>query len=914
MSGNSTSKGTLYGTNSLYLEELYEQYIEDKNSVPDHWRDFFAGMDEGASAASSSAGTSDGLMPAAESDKQSRVSQMINAFRAHGHRRAHINPIAAAPDLDDDLKPIAFGLTAADLDEEFSTEGVLPQPKAKLRDIFEAIRNTYCRTIGVQFTDIPRNERIWLQQRMEGLQNKPKFSAEEKQRILKGLMVAENFEQFLHKKFVGVKRFSLEGGETLIPMLDVMIDAAGESGVTDVVMGMAHRGRLNVLVNILNKPLEHMFSEFAGTWSMANDCSSGDVKYHKGKAYDITTNKGYDLHVSLLPNPSHLETIDPVVEGSTRARQKRIGDTERRKVMPLLIHGDTAFIGQGVVAETFNLGTVEAYTTGGTVHVVINNQLGYTALPHEGFGTEYCTDFAKMLQVPIFHVNADDPEACCHVMQLAMAYRSRFQRDVVIDMVCYRKYGHNEGDDPSFTQPLMYDTIKNHSSTYAIYQAQLADEGTMSKDDSKKVRDDHTDVMQKALDKAKEGVEGEREMFNGIWSEYSLEDKDEADTSISEKTLKAISDATVSWPDSFTPHPKVAKGMEKRSENLLEGGMDWGAAEMAAYGALVSEGVSVRLTGQDARRGTFSHRHGVLIDYKTAQPYTPLQTIATGDAELEIHNSTLSEYAVMGFEFGYSMSSPKNLTVWEAQFGDFANGAQIIIDQFLASSETKWDRMSGLVLLLPHGMEGQGPEHSSARLERFLQLCAENNMTVCNPTTPAQIFHLLRRQVMRKVRRPLVVMSPKSLLRHPKAVSSPEDLTSGKFLKVIQDNNIDIKKARRVVLCSGKLYYDLIAAQEEKGKQAEDVAIVRLEQLYPLPLTEINAALKGLNSKAEIVWAQEEPRNQGAWWYVQDTLQPELKQNIRLIARPSAAAPAVGSPKRHMEEQKEICDAVFAAK
>ncbi len=908
----SNNKANLYGTNSLYLEDLYEQYTADSESVPSHWRDFFAGLADGAAITQPSV-TNDGLATAPSTEKQSCVSQMINAFRTHGHRRAHTNPLKPAPDLDDDLKPISFGLTADDLQHEFATEGVLKEPYAPLSDIFEAIRSTYCRTVGVQFTDIPRAERLWLQQKMENSFNHPKFSDKEKKRMLEGLMVAENFEQFLHKKFVGVKRFSLEGGESLIPMLDVMIDAAGEAGVTDIVMGMAHRGRLNVLVNILNKPLEQMFSEFAGTLQVENDMLSGDVKYHKGKAFDITTNKGYDLHISLLSNPSHLEAVSPVVEGSVRARQRRKGDKERSRIMPLLIHGDTAFIGQGVVAETLNLGTVDGYTTGGTVHVVINNQIGYTANPNEGFGTEYCTDFARMIQVPIFHVNGDDPEACCHVMKLAMAYRRKFKRDVVIDMVCYRKYGHNEGDDPSFTQPELYENIRNHKSAYIDYKEHLANEASVSADAADNMQKEYTEKMQKALDTAMKGdVHADREMFNGVWEKFNLDDSFEPETKVSKKALEKVANSLISWADGFTPHPKIAKAMEKRSANIINGEMDWGAAEIAAYGTLLADGIRIRISGQDARRGTFSHRHGVLIDYKTSKPFVPLQQVATGDATLAIHNSTLSEFAVMGFEFGYAMSSPNALTVWEAQFGDFANGAQIIIDQFLSSSETKWDRMSGLVLLLPHGYEGQGSEHSSARLERFLQLCAEDNMTVCNPTTPAQIFHLLRRQVLRKVRRPLVVMSPKSLLRHPKAVSHTKELLSGSFAKVIDDATVNAKTARRVVMCSGKIYYDLLAMREKIGKKAEDVALVRLEQLYPLPLEEINTTLSKYSKKIEVIWAQEEPRNQGSWWFLLDALIPEIKHEVKLISRPNMAAPAVGKTARHIKEQEELCKEAFA--
>ena len=907
-----SSTNTLFGTNSPYLEDLYAQYLEDKNAVPEHWQNFFAGLDAGAEASATPELTNGDLPKTSGIEKQSRVTHMINAFRAHGHRCAHINPLMPAPDLDEDLKPVAFGLSAQDLDSEFATDDLLNSPQATLREIFEAARTTYCRTIGVQYEDIPRAERLWLQQQMETRQNLPGFDKNTQKRVLKGLMAAENFEQFLHKKFVGVKRFSLEGGESLIPMLDTMVNAAGAAGTEEIVMGMAHRGRLNVLANILEKPMENTMAEFAGTIEMDNDFSLGDVKYHKGKSYDITTQSGHDLHFSLLPNPSHLEAVNPVVLGSAHARQQRRSDTEKTKVMPLLVHGDTAFIGQGVVAETLNLGTVEGFNVGGTVHMVINNQLGYTANPKEGFGTEYCTDMARMLQVPIFHVNGDDPEACAYVMELAMAYRNKFKRDVVIDMVCYRKYGHNEGDDPTFTQPQVYAAIKEHTSAYQAYRQHLIDDKIIAEADAEKSREAYVATLQAAFDKAKEeGVKAKRDMFKGAWKDYRLEDKQEVKTAVSKKALEAVASATIDWPDGFTPHPKIAKAMEKRAESMTSDAMDWGAAEMAAYGTLLAEGTGVRISGQDARRGTFSHRHSALVDYKNGQSIMPIAKLATEDAHFEVYNSILSEYGVMGFEFGYSMTNPDVLTIWEAQFGDFANGAQIMIDQFVSSSETKWDRMAGLVLLLPHGQEGQGPEHSSARLERFLQLCAEENMTVANPTTPAQIFHLLRRQVLRKVRRPLVVMSPKSLLRHPEAVSSIKDLTSGNWQKVIDDVNGDKKQVRRVVLCSGKLYYELAAKQQELGKKGAHVALVRLEQLYPLQLEDIKSVLAGYSKNAQITWVQEEARNQGAWWYLRDSLLPALESDVDLVCLSAMAAPSVGDAGRHKENQENLIKEVF---
>ena len=905
---------SLYGTNSPYLEDLYQQYQQDPASVPDNWRTFFASLGDSPDMGSSaSVRTGDGLVAAPTSDKQSRVSQLINAFRNFGHKRAHTNPLAPKPELDDDLKPIAFGLTVDDMKETFSTEGVLPQERATLHDIFEALKATYCGSIGVQFYDVAnRAERLWLQQQMEKVQNRPEHSKEVRTRILKGLMVAEKFEQFLHKKFVGAKRFSLEGGESLIPMLDVMIDAAGEAGVTDIVMGMAHRGRLNVLANILNKPYTAMFSEFAGTVKAAEgDASMGDVKYHMGKSFDITTSKGYDLHVALLPNPSHLEAVNPVVMGNARARQHLKGDAERTKVLPLLIHGDAAFIGQGVVAESLIISTVEGYNTGGIVHVVINNQIGFTANPSDGFGTEYCTDFARMLQVPIFHVNGDDPDACAHVMQLAMEYRRKFKRDVVVDLVCYRRFGHNEGDEPGFTQPLMYEKIKKHDTTYSLYCNHVVNKGVFSDADIQKKLDTFTKQLDDAYETAsKDGFKANKDMFGGAWTGLSQDKAGAVKTAISKKDVEAVSKALTTWPKTFTPNPKVAKIIEKRGESLLKGGMDWGSAEMAAYGTLLAEGFSIRLSGQDVKRGTFSHRHAVMFDAKTGEQVLPVAAMAQKGATMEVHNSPLSEEAVLGFEFGYALADPKTLTIWEAQFGDFSNSAQIIIDQFIASSEAKWDRMTGLVMLLPHGFEGQGPEHSSARLERYLQLCADGSMTVANYTTPAQIFHALRRQMHAKTRRPLVIMSPKSLLRHPKAVSSTDDLTKGEYQTLIDDANVTASKVERVVLCSGKVYYDLLTGQEEH-KNGSKVALVRLEQLHPLDGDALKKTLKAYSKAKDIVWAQEEPRNQGAWTYILDALPELIGKPVRYIGRVAAASPAVGSPKRHAAEQAAIVADVF---
>jgi 2-oxoglutarate dehydrogenase E1 component len=901
---------SLYGTNSPYLEDLYHQYQQDPASVPDNWRAFFGSLSD---AGGTTVRTTDGLSTAPMTDKQSRVAQLIQAFRNYGHKRAHLNPLGPKPELDDDLKPIAFGLTVDDMRQTFATDGVLPQSHATLAEIFEALKTTYCGTIGVQYYDLPnRAERLWLQQRMESVHNRPKHDKQVRERILKGLMVAEKFEQFLHKKFVGAKRFSVEGGESLIPMLDVMIDAAGEAGVTDIVMGMAHRGRLNVLANILDKPYAAIFSEFAGTVkAQPGDASMGDVKYHMGKSFDITTSKGYKLHVALLPNPSHLEAVNPVVMGNARARQHLKGDAERTKVMPVLIHGDAAFIGQGVVAESLIISTVEGYNTGGTVHIVINNQVGFTANPSDGFGTEYCTDFARMLQVPIFHVNGDDADACAHVMQLAMEYRRKFKRDAIVDLVCYRRYGHNEGDDPTFTQPVMYAKIAAHDTTYTQYCNRVVTDGTFTDAAIAKLEGAFTDRLNKDYDTAsKDGFKATKDMFGGVWQGLSQDKAGVVKTAVTRKDVEAAAKAFITWPKDFTPNPKVAKIIEKRAEAVLSDSMDWGSAEMTAYATLLAEGFSVRLSGQDVKRGTFSHRHAVMFDLKTGTQILPVAAMAAKGATIELHNSPLSEEAVLGFEFGYAMADPKTLTIWEAQFGDFSNGAQIIIDQFIASSEAKWDRMSGLVMLLPHGFEGQGPEHSSARLERYLQLCADGSMTVANYTTPAQIFHALRRQMHAKVRRPLVIMSPKSLLRHPKAVSSLDDLTKGAYQTVIDDATATAAKVERVVLCSGKVYYDLLARKDE-DKNAAKIALVRVEQLHPLDGEALTKVLKAYAKAKDVVWVQEEPRNQGAWTYMLDNLPDLIGKPVRYVGRPASASPAVGSPKRHAAEQETLITEAF---
>ena len=896
--------------NTPFLDELYQKYTKDTASVPTAWQEYFKNGSAAnlMPAGGVSVGSSSHVSITGASDMQNNVSRLIQAFRSHGHKWAHTNPLDVAPTLGDDLSLASFSLNDSALTQKFVSDGVVDGAEASLGDILTNLKKTYVNSVGVQYDMLTnQEERRWLRKKMESTQNTPNYTKEEKQRMLLGLIANDRFENFLHTKFVGMKRFSGEGGDAMIPMIDTMIDVAGNHSVDHVLVGMAHRGRMSVLVNILDKPMEEIFSSYGDTIKIPDNIS-GDVKYHQGKSYDITTRSGHTVHMSLLNNPSHLEAVNPVVMGSAKAKEKVHG---KGKVIPLLIHGDSAFAGQGVVTESLNLANLDGYSIGGTIHLVVNNQIGFTGNPEGAFSGEYCTDVAHMLQVPIFHVNGDDVEACNHVMQLAMEWRQKFHKDVVIDLVCYRRYGHNEGDDPTFTQPQMYEKIKSHPRPYSLYSEQLKTEGSFTDAEIKKLEKGYTDKIQAAFEKSKEGVELNIDMFSedSNWADIQAASNRETKTSVSAAIVKSIASSITDWPKDFPVHKKVSKMMERRKNMLLgKEPMDWGTAEVAAYGSLLAEGHSVRISGQDVKRGTFSHRH--IVQYGAdGSESSPIENVAKKDAELEVYNSCLSEFAVLGFEYGYSLVDPDTLTVWEAQFGDFANGAQIMIDQFITSSEEKWQRMSGLVVSLPHGYEGQGPEHSSARLERYLQLCGENNMVVTNPTTPAQIFHLLRRQIHRKYRKPLFTMAPKSMLRNPLAVSTVDELTKGKFEKVLTDTEVKLSSARRVILCAGKVYYDLLAYRNEN--KIKDVALVRLEQLYPLPVKKIKELL-ATAKKAEICWTQEDSRNQGAWSFLLDNLQPELDKTIRYIGRGATASPAVGSAKRHAKEQLEIVKESFA--
>ena len=840
-------------------------------------------------------------------EKQAQVLQLIRAYRVRGHLVTDLDPLDSKRAPHPDLDPATYGLTIWDMDREFIADGLAGRDRATLREILDVLRDTYCGTVGAEYMFISDPERReWLQERMESTRNRANLTTQDRRHTLEKLVEAESFERFLHAKYIGHKRFSAEGCEALIPLLDVILDAAVEKGLAEVVIGMSHRGRLNVLANTVGKPLAQIFSEFEGDEDPDSTQGSGDVKYHLGAAGVHESPAGGKIAVSVSPNPSHLEFVNPVVEGMVRAKQDAIGDAERARVIPVLLHGDAAFAGQGVVAETLNLAGLEGYTTGGTLHVVVNNQIGFTTLPHDARSSTYCTDVARMVQAPVLHVNADDPEAVVHVARLAFEYRQRWKRDVVIDVVGYRRWGHNEGDEPSYTQPLMYAKIKNHPSAAEIYGDHLVRSGAIGREDLSALWSAKRAQMQE---------EGEEGALAAITRRESVASAP-VDASAMWGRLKTVLKALGSVPQGFEPHPKLAGHIRKRAD-LLEGkgDVDWATAESLAFGTLLLEGVPVRLSGQDSGRGTFSQRHCIFYDVRTGREYVALNAVAPSGTRFEVHDSLLSEAAVLGFEFGYSVAEHRALVMWEAQFGDFANGAQVIIDQFLVASETKWGQPTGLVLLLPHGHEGQGPEHSSARIERFLTLCAEDNMCVAWPSTPAQYFHLLRRQGRSPIEKPLVVMTPKSLLRHPRCVSPLPELADGRFLEVMDDGGVDPRNVRRIALVSGKLYFDLLKAREDH--KIGHVALVRLEQVYPFPAAQIGRALARYSPQAEIVLCQEEPRNMGTWRFIRERFLDGEVPNVgpralRYIGRHASASPAPGSHKVHVEEQEEILKTVLA--
>jgi 2-oxoglutarate dehydrogenase E1 component len=912
-----------FGINAAWVEELRERYAVDPASVDPCWADHFGASEPAAEPAGEpepeAREADEG--PAALADKHARVLRLIHAYRARGHRIADTDPLGGISTCFPELDPGHYGFGDADLARPYLAGDLPGGPVQTLGQILERLRATYCRKVGVEYTHMQDpGQKDWIRSRVEKSQNVTALSPLDCLRTLEKLAAAELFERFLHTKFVGQKRFSLEGAESLIPLLDVLVEDSAVHGTREIVFGMAHRGRLNVLSNILGKSLESIFSEFEDSPLIDSPFGSGDVKYHKGFSNDRHTGSGRVVHLSLTANPSHLEAVDPVVEGRARAKQMRLGDHEGAAVVPVLIHGDAAFAGQGIVAETLNLSKLAGYSTGGTIHVVVNNQIGFTTTPSEARSTLYCTDVAKMIQAPILHVNGDDPEAVVHCAKLALAYRARFRGDVVIDLVCYRRHGHNEGDEPSFTQPLLYERIRSRAPVWTGYGASLIERRVLSHEQVEEIEVDLHGQLARALEQIETRPPGPDEPYEpyGPWTGYSRTfDGEDPETGVAIEELARLSERITELPEGFEVHPKLAKLLARRRKVIPEGGaVDWGLAEALAFGSLLLEGRGVRLSGQDCTRGTFSHRHAGVVDQRTGQEYLPLAHLSPSQGRFEVYDSLLSEAAVLGFEYGYSLADPETLVLWEAQFGDFANGAQVIIDQFITSAHVKWQRMSGLVMLLPHGYEGQGPEHSSARIERYLQSCADDNLQVVNCTTPAQYFHVLRRQMARRWRTPLVAFTPKSLLRLPRATSPGEDLVRGRFRPVIADPlAADAGAVRRIVLCSGKVYFDLLAERARRwGEGPAPVALVRVEQLYPWPESELARVVADHPAAGTVTWCQEEPANMGGWTFVRERVQSLLRPGQRLAyaGRREAASPAAGSPRIHAAEQAALVASALA--
>ncbi len=952
----------LSGVNAEYIAHLYTQYLNNPANVDESWRVFFDGLDDvesvflaelaGASwtpdenvkgkrsFGSAAVAPADGVLvenvandtrkkqvAAGGADvKQAaldsiRALMLIRAFRFRGHFLANLDPLGMKAVNDHpELKPEYYGFTSNDYDHPIFVNGMLGMESATLREILKALKEIYAGTVGVEYMHLSDpDERAWIQERIEAPRNKTDFTPEGKRAILERLTAAEGFENYLNKKHTGTKRFGIDGGEALIPAIEQIIKRGGQLGVKEIVIGMAHRGRLNVLANVMGKPFTTMFAEFQGQSSTPDDVlGSGDVKYHLGTSSDREFD-GKSVHLSLRAKPSHLEFVNPVVIGKVRSKQIQKGDHNADQVLPLLLHGDAAFAGQGVIAETFMISELPGYRVGGTFHIVINNQIGFTTMPQFSRSGPYCTDVAKMLDAPIFHVNGDDPEAVVHVTRIAMEFRQEFKKDVVIDIFCYRRYGHNEGDEPAFTQPLMYKKIATQETTRSIYARQLIAEGAMTEAEVQKVEDDFTAELDEAFAAVESYKPNSADFLEGAWSDMKVASGDErrGETAVKDDELRRIGKVLTHVPDGFNINKKLLRGIKAKEKMFETGeGFDWAMGESLAFGTLLDDGYAVRLSGQDVGRGTFSHRHAIWRDQETEKKYVPLQHVKEGQPKFEAHDSPLSEMAVLGFEYGYSLADPKTLTIWEAQFGDFANGAQVMIDQFISSGESKWLRMSGLVMLLPHGYEGQGPEHSSARFERFLQMSADDNWQVCNCTTPANFFHVLRRQMLRDFRKPLVVMTPKSLLRHKLATSTMDMFTGDStFHRILwdddKDNLVKADKIKRVVLCTGKVYYDLL--QERRDRGIDDITLIRLEQLYPFPHKALGEEVKQFKN-AEIVWCQEEPENQGAWSFVDRKIEASLSDvkhknaRPRYVGRVASASPATGSNAKHHAEQAALVD------
>ena len=949
----------LFSGNQVYVAELYERYLDDPHSVDQRWQEFFAELADdatelsaeirGASWAPSHASIlgqgsletlseqmTAGQQPASAQNQYAqpmtngrqvreatldsiRALMLIRAYRVRGHLRAKLDPLGLQEQSENpELDPLSYGFQDKDLDRPIFINYVLGLEQATLRDIMRVLEKTYCGSIGVEFMHIQDpDEKSWIQERIERIRNQPDFTTMGKKAILNRLVETEGFEKFLDKKFTGTKRFGLDGGESLVPAMEQIFKRGSQIGVEEIVLGMAHRGRLNVLANVMSKPFQAIFHEFKGGSSKPEDVGgSGDVKYHLGSSSDRVFD-GRSVHLSLTANPSHLECVNTVCLGKVRAKQRQKNDGDREKVMALLLHGDAAFAGQGLVPEALDLSGLKGYQTGGTIHIIINNQIGFTTNPKHSRSSPYCSDVAKTVAAPIFHVNADDVEAVVHVSRIATEYRQKFKKDVVIDMICYRRHGHNEGDEPMFTQPLMYKKIGAHPTTREIYSQKLVHEGVMTQDEV----DSENAAFQTYLEEAFEAAGGYKankaDWLDGAWAGMSVASGEDRRglTGVPLERLLEVGAGLTSTPDNFNANPKIVRQLDNKRKMIETGeGIDWATGEALAFGTLLLEGHPVRLSGQDSERGTFSQRHSVLVDQANENRHTPLNNLRFGQAPYEVLNSPLSEAGVLGFEYGYSLAEPGMLVLWEAQFGDFANGAQVIIDQFITSGEAKWLRMCGLVMLLPHGYEGQGPEHSSARMERYLQSCAEDNMQVCNCTTPANYFHVLRRQIHREFRKPLILMTPKSLLRHKRAVSKIEEMAEGtSFHRVLWDEGefVADNKIKQVVLCSGKVYYDLAEERDKCG--IKDVYILRVEQLYPYPEKALENELSRFPN-ARVVWCQEEPRNMGSWTYIREPLEDHLRNMghseivVRYAGRDAAAAPATGLASKHAAQQAALVD------
>ncbi|MDA9982158.1 2-oxoglutarate dehydrogenase E1 component [Gammaproteobacteria bacterium] len=909
----------LNGANAPYLEDLYHRYIDDPGSVDEQWRAYFKSLDRDVPAIIPSATEGPGGAPAplsgAAAAKQAAVLRMINAYRVRGHQQANSDPLKFYErDEVRDLDPEFHGLTEADMAQDFDTGSLAIADRMRLGDILDAVKKIYCGSVGIEYYYITNtNKRRWLQAHIEpvlGDWSAP-FPAETRRKLLEQLTAAEGIERYLHTRYVGQKRFSLEGGESLIPLLKEVIQFGGEKGIKEFVLGMAHRGRLNVLVNILGKSPEELFGEFEGKYNADELTVSGDVKYHQGFSSNIDT-PGGPVHLALAFNPSHLEIVSPVAEGSVKARQLRRGDREGKTVLPVIVHGDAAFAGQGVVMETLNLSKTRGYGTGGTIHIIVNNQIGFTTSnPLDSRSTLYCTEVAKMVQAPIFHVNGDDPDAILFITRLALDYRMQFGKDVIIDVNCYRRHGHNEADEPRVTQPLMYKTITATRTTRELYAERLVAEGVIAADEPARMVAEYRQKLDDGEVVADNFLQDIENPYAVDWSSYiSAKRDEEVETGVASETLRQLADQLQNVPEGFELHRRIVKIMEDRRQ-MADGKipLDWGMAENLAYATLINEGYPIRISGQDSGRGTFFHRHATLHDQNSREVYVPLRNMYEGQPRFLVINSLLSEEAVLAFEYGYSTAEPSTLVIWEGQFGDFANGAQVVIDQFISSGETKWGRLCGLTLYLPHGYEGQGPEHSSARLERYLQLCADDNQQVCVPTTPAQFFHLIRRQAIRKFKRPLIVLTPKSLLRHKLSASPLRDLETGQFKLIIPETEaLDPATVKRVVLCSGKVYFSLL--EERQRRDIQDIAILRIEQLYPFPREALRSELAQFSKASEIFWCQEEPRNQGAWYQIQHHILACTRdtQSIHYAGRRPSPSPAAGYHSIHVKQQKQLVD------